>query len=82
MKPIVLASESVTRKKLLEQIGIKFTVDASKYKEIMDLNLEPHALAESLKKIWNPNFIILLSFITYTLDYACQYQQSKQYYRV
>jgi len=48
MKKIVLASQSPRRKKLLEQIGLKFDVDPSSYEEDMSLDIEPRKLAEFL----------------------------------
>jgi septum formation protein len=52
MKKIVLASASPRRKELLEKIGLVFKVDPGNAAEDLDINLEPHELAEklSLKK--------------------------------
>jgi septum formation protein len=52
MKKIVLASASPRRKELLEKIGLVFEVDPGNAAEDLDINLEPHELAEklSLKK--------------------------------
>lgn len=48
MKRIVLASASPRRKELLEQIGLKFTVDPSNHDEDMQDGRKPHALARTL----------------------------------
>ena len=48
MKKIILASASPRRKKLLEHLGIKFSVDVSHYKENMAIKLKPQKLAEYL----------------------------------
>jgi septum formation protein len=52
MKKIVLASASPRRKELLEKIGLVFEVDPGNAPEDVDIDLEPHELAEklSLKK--------------------------------
>ena len=52
MKKIILASASPRRKRLLDQIGLKFTVDESGFEEDMNLKMRPHDLAKflSLKK--------------------------------
>ncbi|MCX6004020.1 MAG: Maf family protein [Chloroflexi bacterium] len=52
MKRIILASASLRRKALLEQIGLKFTVDASVQEDTEFVGQEPHQLAReiSLKK--------------------------------
>jgi len=48
MKKIILASASPGRRGLLSQIGLKFEVDPSNYKEDMTLNMPPDKLAEYL----------------------------------
>ncbi len=48
MKKIILASASPSRKTLLEQIGLDFTVEVSDYIEDMGLEVSPHELAELL----------------------------------
>lgn len=45
MKRIVLASTSPRRKTLLEQIGLKFTVDARMLEDIEPVSQEPHQRA-------------------------------------
>jgi|SRR5581483_11149788 len=52
MRKIILASASPRRKKLLEQIGLKFSVVESNFPEDLEMNLAPAKLAEhlSLKK--------------------------------
>lgn len=45
MKRIVLASTSPRRKALLEQTGLKFTVDARVLEDIEPVSQEPHQLA-------------------------------------
>lgn len=50
MKEIILASVSEQRKLLLENIGLKFKVEKSDYKEDMGLRLKPHNLAKFLSK--------------------------------
>ena len=51
-RKIILASASPRRKKLLEQLGIKFTVDISKIDESINENSDPYKIVEqlSLKK--------------------------------
>ncbi|MFH0891656.1 MAG: Maf family protein [Candidatus Falkowbacteria bacterium] len=48
MKKIILASTSPRRKKLLEQIGLRFKAVASGYEENMDLKMKPADLARFL----------------------------------
>jgi len=48
MNKIILASSSPRRKDLLLQIGLKFEVDPSDYKEDMGLKMSPKELAEYL----------------------------------
>ena len=46
----ILASKSPRRKNLLNKIGFKFSVVPSKYKENLNSNVPPEALAESLAR--------------------------------
>ncbi len=48
MKKIILASASLRRKELLQQIGLEFEVDPSNCEEVMHNDIEPHELAKSL----------------------------------
>jgi len=48
MKPVVLASSSPRRKELLEQIGLKFTVDPMEIDEELSLGHDPLRLAKSV----------------------------------
>ena len=48
MKSIILASKSPRRKDLLENIGLKFKVVDSNYKEYLDPQLKPHTLVKKL----------------------------------
>ena len=48
MKKIILASTSPRRKKLLDQIGLRFKAVASGYEENMDLKMKPADLARYL----------------------------------
>jgi septum formation protein len=48
MRTFILASGSPRRKELLEQIGLKFTVDPAGTREDIDFSLEPHELARKL----------------------------------
>ncbi len=48
MRAIVLASASPGRRQLLEQLGLKFTIDPSGCREDLCAENEPHALACSL----------------------------------
>lgn len=49
MKPkLILASSSPRRKSILQQLGLRFTVDVSAYEEDMTLRLPPPKLAEHL----------------------------------
>ena len=50
MKLNILASKSPRRKKLLEQIGFKFSIIPSNFKESFNSNIPPEALAESLAR--------------------------------
>lgn len=47
-RKIILASKSEWRKKLLEQIGLKFEVRESEYEEDMQTIKDPHALVKFL----------------------------------
>ena len=64
MKKIILASGSTGRKGLLVQIGLKFEVDPSNYKEDMTLQMPPDKLAEYLSlgkaKMWHKGIKIPL----------------------
>ncbi|MCL5433337.1 MAG: Maf family protein [Patescibacteria group bacterium] len=55
MKQIVLASKSPRRKALLKQIGLKFVVDVSDFKEDISQNLSPNNMVKqfSLEKAKN-----------------------------
>ena len=48
VRKIILASASPWRRKILENAGISFTVEASGYREDMNLGLSPPALAKKL----------------------------------
>lgn len=48
MKQIILASSSPRRKALLEMIGLPFKAIESRFKEVMDDNLNHHDLAKKL----------------------------------
>ncbi len=48
MKKIVLASTSIYRRKLMEQLGLPFEVDAPRYEEEMGLGIEPALLVKHL----------------------------------
>ena len=50
MKLNILASKSPRRRNLLDQIGFKFSVVPSNYKEYFNSNIPPEALAESLAR--------------------------------
>lgn len=50
MQKIILASGSEQRKLLLENIGLRFKIERSDYKEDMDLKMKPHNLAKFLSK--------------------------------
>ena len=50
MEKNILASKSPRRKYLLDQIGFKFSVMPSKFKESFNINVPPEALAESLAR--------------------------------
>jgi len=50
MEKNILASKSPRRKYLLNQIGFKFSVVPSNFKEYFNYNLPPEALAESLAR--------------------------------
>ncbi|MEK7181359.1 MAG: nucleoside triphosphate pyrophosphatase [Patescibacteria group bacterium] len=47
---IILASTSLSRKELLQKIGLKFQAEDSGYEENMKENLPPHALAKKLSR--------------------------------
>jgi len=48
MKKIVLASASLRRKQLLEQIGLKFEIDPSNSDEVVYSGMDPNILAKSI----------------------------------
>jgi septum formation protein len=48
MRKLILASVSSWRRKILEDAGISFTVEKSGYRENLNLNLSPSALARKL----------------------------------
>ncbi len=48
MQPIILASKSPRRKKLLEQINLKFTVQGSSAEESFDVNEQPVDIVQML----------------------------------
>ena len=48
MKQIILASTSLRRKQLLEQIGLQFEIEPCDSTELVDSSLEPHNLAKSI----------------------------------
>lgn len=48
MKRIILASASLRRKQLLEQIGLEFKVDPCNSTEAIDIYSDPHTVAKSL----------------------------------
>ena len=50
MQNIILASSSPRRKALLEQIGLEFTVEPSRYEEDMTITAEPKTLARILAR--------------------------------
>lgn len=50
-EPIILASASPRRKKILKNAGIKFKAVESKAEEYLDPKLEPHELAKKLSLI-------------------------------
>jgi len=50
MKTIILASASPRRRDILKKTGLKFTVDASRYKEELDSGLKPRSLARFLSR--------------------------------
>jgi septum formation protein len=50
MQKLILASSSPRRKALLEQVGLEFVVDPSRYKEDMSLTVEPKTLARILAR--------------------------------
>jgi septum formation protein len=50
MKQLILASQSVSRKEILDRAGIEFTVDPSNYEEDMTLPMEPAELAIHLSQ--------------------------------
>jgi len=50
MGPIILASKSPRRKDLLQQIGLKFSVEPSNDSEEIDSTLSPQELAKSLSQ--------------------------------
>lgn len=48
MKPLVLASSSPRRKELLETLGLKFTIDATKVEEDIGRKLKPAELVKTI----------------------------------
>ena len=50
MKKNILASKSPRRKDILNQIGFKFSVVPSNFKEYLNIDVPPEALAESLAR--------------------------------
>ncbi|MCX6005144.1 MAG: Maf family protein [Chloroflexi bacterium] len=50
MKPIILASASLRRRELLENIGLKFTVDPVETEEDLSRDLEPRKLAKIISR--------------------------------
>src|ERR1035437_5852020 len=48
MKQIILASSSPRRKQILEQVGLKFTVEASDYEENPIPGMSPSVFVETL----------------------------------
>ncbi|MFZ3170574.1 MAG: Maf family protein [Carboxydocellales bacterium] len=50
MSKLILASASPRRHDLLQQMGLKFSVQVSNLEEIMDANLKPGHLVESLAR--------------------------------
>lgn len=74
MRRIILASASPRRKKLLEQLGLKFKVSVSNFEEKIDKKLDPHILAKKLslgkakdvaKKFQNAIIIAADTFVTF-----------------
>ena len=73
MKKIILASGSPRRKKLLEQLGLKFEIKTSNFEEKIEPNLNPHTLvkkqsrgkAKNVAKLYKNALIIAADTMVY-----------------